>query len=117
MEEETKPQIDKTSIRRCPRCHQDVEVKTGFSKDNFKNLFRKPTMEEWVTLFIMILAVSSFFVYRMDINAYKSYMETNCTCTHDYIKQNQIQDFNSLDLDTLDLDSPNNNDKENNNTS
>ena len=112
MEEENTPILKKTSTRLCPHCHQDVEVNVGLSGENFKKLFRKPTMEEWITLFILIMAVTLFFVYRADINAYETYMETNCTCTHDYAKQNQDPDLFPLELNIFQIDVTNDN-KEN----
>ncbi|GAH22680.1 unnamed protein product, partial [marine sediment metagenome] len=33
--------------RECPYCQQKIEVKTGFSKDNIRKLFRKPTFQEY----------------------------------------------------------------------
>lgn len=88
---------EKVSIRRCPHCHQDMAVNVGFSKKNIKNLFRRPTIEECIVLFIILVAVISFLGYRSRIETYETYMEENCTCSHDY-NQDQNQDKINKDI-------------------
>ncbi len=88
---------EKVSIRKCPHCHQDVEVNVGFSKKNIKNLFRKPTIEECIVLFIILVAVISFLGYRINIEMYETYIEENCTCSYDY-NQDHNQDKINKDI-------------------
>ncbi len=88
---------EKVSIRRCPHCHQDMNVSIGFNKANFRGLFRKPTIEECIMLFIIFMAVGSFLIYRTNIEAYDKYIEENCTCSHHYY---QIQtEYNLTDFE------------------
>ena len=70
--------IKKEVIRRCPYCHQDIMIKKGLSSENIKRLFRKPTLEDCITLFIILLTISSFLVYTYEIKAYKEYINNNC---------------------------------------
>ncbi len=63
-------------IRICPNCKQEMKVQVGFH--NWKNLFRKPTLDELITLFIIILAIALFFAWQHDINQYKEYIAKNC---------------------------------------
>jgi hypothetical protein len=47
---------------------------------NWKNLFRKPTMNEWVILFMLVMGLFSAYAYKIDITACRDYYENNlCT--------------------------------------
>ena len=70
--------IKKEVIRRCPYCHHDVVIKKGLSSENIKRLFRKPTMEDFIILFIILLTIGSFLIYNYEIKAYKAYINDNC---------------------------------------
>lgn len=70
--------IKKEVVRRCPYCHQDETIKKGLSSENIKRLFRKPTIEDLITLFIVCLTIVSFLVYTYEVNAYKGYIDDNC---------------------------------------
>ena len=50
--------------RRCPYCKQEYETKIGI--DNWKNLFRKPTMDDWIVLIILILIIGAAFAYTTE---------------------------------------------------
>lgn len=50
--------------RICKYCHQTYEVKTGI--DNWKNLFRKPTLDDFIVLIILILLVAAAFAYTTE---------------------------------------------------
>lgn len=56
--------IDETKPRICPYCKQEYQIKTGFH--NWKNLFRKPTLDDWITLIILILILATSYAYRID---------------------------------------------------
>jgi hypothetical protein len=66
----------KIKIRTCPVCKQEIQIKPGM--DNWKNLFRKPTLEEWITLFLLISVLALYYVYKYDINQYENII-TNLT--------------------------------------
>ena len=70
--------IKKEVIRRCPYCHQDMKMHKGLTSENIKRLFRKPTMEDFITLFILIMAISSFLIYHYEVETYKTYINDNC---------------------------------------
>jgi hypothetical protein len=63
-------------IRLCPTCHQKVKIQPGMN--NWKNLFRKPTLEDYITLFIMLAVIALYFFYMYDIKQYTDYIEKNC---------------------------------------
>lgn len=60
----SKPDNRKLHQRRCPYCKQEFQTKVG--ANNWKNLFRKPTLEDWITLFILIMLVAAAFAYTTE---------------------------------------------------
>jgi len=66
----------KEKIRICPACKQEVIVRPGMH--NFKNLFRKPTFDEMITLFIILGVIGIYFMYQHDVKQYQNYIEKNC---------------------------------------
>lgn len=71
--------------RICPTCHQEYDLNVGIH--NWKNLFRKPTIEEWITFFIILFVILSYFTYRADIERLKNYYESDDYC---YIKASSL---------------------------
>jgi len=67
---------DNKKIRQCPYCKQEIKIDIGIK--NWKNLFRWPTIEELITLFIIICVISIYFVYQHDIKQYQTYIFKNC---------------------------------------
>jgi len=53
--------------RICKYCHQTYETKLGLN--NWKNLFRKPTMDDWIVLIILILLFAASFAYITETKA------------------------------------------------
>jgi len=70
--------LRKEIIRSCPYCRQDIKMKKGLSLDNIKRLFRKPTVEDLIMLFIILLTIISFLMYTNEIAYYKEYIDLNC---------------------------------------
>lgn len=63
----------KLHTRICPYCKQEHKTKVGV--DNWKNLFRKPTMEDWITLVILILLLAAAFAYTTETKACKETLQ------------------------------------------
>lgn len=61
VEEEKKPEQDTRKVRTCPYCKQEYKIKTGL--ENWKNLFRKPTIDDWISLFILLLLFAAAYAY------------------------------------------------------
>lgn len=57
-------------IRPCPHCGQPMPIKSPW-----KALFRKPTMNEWITLFIMIMMVVAAYAYKHDVGICQEYIK------------------------------------------
>lgn len=64
--------------RLCPTCHQEYEIVTGMH--NWRNLFRKPTVEEWITFFMIVMVIVSYFAYKEDIKNLKEFYESGAYC-------------------------------------
>jgi hypothetical protein len=59
----------KPTQRICKYCHQTYELKPGLS--NWKNLFKAPTLEDWITLFILIMLIAAAFAYTTETKVCK----------------------------------------------
>jgi len=70
-------------MRKCKSCGSEVSVEVGLR--NWKNLFRKPTLDEYITIFIIFIAIFSYYQYNVDIKNIIEYYEGGDYC------QNQIQ--------------------------
>jgi hypothetical protein len=66
----------KEKVRICPVCKQEVLIKPGMH--NWKNLFRKPTIEEMITLFILLGVIAIYFAYQHDVKQYQDYINKYC---------------------------------------
>jgi hypothetical protein len=84
----------KEKVRICPACKQEVLVSTGMH--NWKNLFRKPTFEEMITLFIILGVIAIYFAYQYDIKQYQNYINTNCKREVVSINTSNQDSFNNL---------------------
>ena len=86
-------------IRKCKTCGTELEI--DVSINNWKNLFRKPTLDEYIMLFIVLMSVFSYFQYTQDINNLKEYYEGGDYCT--YISQINFHEPNNYPLNTAGL--------------
>lgn len=107
MEEEEEKQPDEEKeipneesekkIRICPCCKQEYKIKVGIN--NWKNLFRKPTLDDWITLFILIMLILASYAYIQETKACKE-MVSNLdeTCSkYDAWRFNLTKDETSVD--------------------
>jgi len=68
----------KEKIRRCKYCKSEIRVKVGVH--NWKNLFKKPTLEEGITFFIILMLIVSAYAYKSDLNNIINYYENETYC-------------------------------------
>lgn len=59
----------KLHTRTCPRCKQPYQTKIGV--DNWKNLFKAPSVEDWITLVILGLLIFAAYAYTLDTKTCK----------------------------------------------
>jgi hypothetical protein len=71
-------------IRICPCCKQ--EYKTQIGMNNWKNLFRKPTIDDWVTLFILIMLLVAAFAYTTETKQCRETLQNLDRICLDYAK-------------------------------
>ncbi len=100
--------MGKEKIRTCKYCKSKVMTKPGIS--NWKNLFRKPTLDEWITLFIIIMMIISAYVYKADVESITEFYTSGDYCNQQInLKQQetynpQIDLGDSKDLTNFDLE-------------
>lgn len=73
-------------IRKCKYCGSEIKVKVGIH--NWKNLFRKPSLEDWINLFIILMILVSAYAYISDINSMKEYYEGGDYCFRKTLEKN-----------------------------
>lgn len=95
---EEKTKEEKLHDRLCPHCHQPVKTKVGLG--NWKSLFRKPSMDEWITLFILIMLILAAFAYNNDTKACRE------TLSHLDIVCLNYNKFNNTTKNPAALDNP-----------
>ena len=82
--------------RKCKTCGTELEIDIGVH--NWKNLFRKPTLDEYIMLFIIIMSIFSYFQYNKDINTLREYYEGGDYCSH--LTQLNNHELNNNPLNT-----------------
>ena len=82
--------------RTCPYCKQSYQTQIGV--DNWKKLFRKPTMDDWILLIILALIILSAFAYTTETKACKDTLKNIDTVCMQRQKNllNSSNDINSL---------------------
>ena len=57
-------------IRTCPHCGQDMPI-----KNIWHELWRWPTLNEWITLFMIVMMVFVAWAYKHDMAACQNYIK------------------------------------------
>lgn len=65
-------------------------------KDNWKNLFRKPTLLEWTILFMLVMGLFSAWAYNQDIQSCRDFVKTFNENPCSYCKVQTQQPVNPL---------------------
>jgi len=105
--DEIKPEAKKTTTRPCPHCKQPMEITTGLR--NWKNLFKMPTMEDWITLAIMVMVIAAYFAYQHDTKTCRetlSNLDLICTMYNEQQLQKttaSVSDYERLNLSDFNL--------------
>jgi hypothetical protein len=89
--------VEKTDVlkdRQCPYCKQSYKTKVGM--DNWKNLFRKPTLDDWITLFILIMLFFAAYAYVHDTKACSEALHNLSSICSQYQMQLSQQKENTL---------------------
>ena len=105
------------NTRICPYCRSSYEIEPGIR--NFKNLFRKPTWNEWFLLIMIIFCIVLGMMYFSETKECRDFINNiDQVCTNynlkvitpnvTYIKQSPIlvispKEVNKLSLVLLDL--------------
>lgn len=59
----------KLKTRICPHCKQPYQLRVGLK--NINNLFRKPTLDEIITLAILFMVIAAAYAYQYDTKTCK----------------------------------------------
>lgn len=74
----TEPAIERSIVRSvkrtCPYCHSEYEIKPGLK--NAKNLFRKPTWDEWFILVLLIMVMIGAYFYYNDTKTCREFLSS-----------------------------------------
>lgn len=78
----------------CPHCKQEYTPKRGI--ENWKNLFRKPTLSEWIILFMMIGILVIAYAYQTETSSCRDFMKDiklNCIKIVDAINKESSDSY------------------------
>ena len=60
---------------RCPHCNNVTKQAKGLNKQNIKRLFRMPSFNDFLMLFIIIMLLVMSWAYNRDISLCRSYIK------------------------------------------
>lgn len=55
----------------CPLCNQVTKRNRGLSKQNMKNFFKKPALQDWIILLMILLTIFGAWAYTQEVAQYK----------------------------------------------
>lgn len=73
---------------------------------NWKNLFRKPTLSDWVILIMLILALFSAWAYNKDISICREYVKENYEFWKNFTNGTPIETQYPANLNDLNITIP-----------
>lgn len=59
----------------CSQCGQVTKFNRGLTRQNMKKMFRKPSIQDWVILIMIVLALSGALAYQSEVQQYKEIIE------------------------------------------
>jgi hypothetical protein len=62
--------VPEVKTRQCPHCGQQMPI-----KDIWKQLWRWPTLNEWLILFMMAMMIFAAWAYKHDIQVCRDFIE------------------------------------------
>jgi hypothetical protein len=62
--------------KRCPHCNNVTEQAKGLNKQNIKKLFKLPSFNDLLMLFIIFMLLIMSWAYNRDISLCRSYIKT-----------------------------------------
>ena len=86
-------------IRKCKYCGSDIKIKPGLQ--NWKNLFRKPTLEDWITLIIVLMLIISAYAYKSDIQTLNNFYQNESSCNINLNNLDEEINIDEIIHDTL----------------
>ena len=81
-----------------------VLVKNGYIGNrgvhNWKNLFKKPTLSDWIILFMLVMVLFIAFAYQRDIQACRDFYEDNSCelCSNQLLLEGEISNAKGLPI-------------------
>ena len=86
----------------CPSCNQVIGVNRGLTKQNLGKLFQKPTIQDWIILIMLILAILGALSFQNEIQYYRGILENPqelCDSYYKNILQNYLNDIDPYNID------------------
>ena len=69
----------------CPHCNKSL-IPTGRGVRNWKNLFKKPSLSDWITLFLLVLVLLACWAYARDTQVCRNTLENFDTMCVTYVQ-------------------------------
>jgi len=55
----------------CPLCKKVTKRCRGLTRQNMKNFLKKPTMQDWIILIMLLLTLLGAWAYDQEVGAYR----------------------------------------------
>jgi len=52
--------------RKCPTCKQPIQINVGLHGENFKNLFKWPSFQEWIIMIMLLMMLVLAYSYKIE---------------------------------------------------
>ena len=56
----------------CPSCNQVTKKCVGLTRQNMKNFLKKPTLQDWIILLMIMLTLFGAWAYTQEVAQYKA---------------------------------------------
>ena len=90
----------------CSTCGQVTKVNRGLTKQNFKKMFGRPTIQDCIILLMIILAILGALAYQNEVEQYKEIIRNPgelCNVYYESIMRGNFANLDASDIPNIKL--------------
>ena len=88
----------------CPTCGKVTIINRGLTKQNIKKMFNKPSIQDWIILIMIILALFGAWAYQSEVQQYKEIIRNPqelCEIYYENIIRGNFANLDSSDIPNI----------------